>query len=103
MVQEIERGASVASETPPVLTTDSTSNWQIATRHTSANRARHALRRWRVLMERIKARELIFMSVPGLQQPADFMTKLTSGNGVNAWVAYVTNARNAVAATVLEA
>ena len=103
LVQEIERGAGVASETPPVLTTDSTSNWQIATRHTSANRARHALRRWRVLMERIKARELIFMSVPGLQQPADFMTKLTSGNSVNAWVAYVTNARNAVPATVLEA
>ena len=41
--------------------------------------------------------------MPGLQQPADFMTKLTSGNSVNAWVAYVTNARNAVPATVLEA
>ena len=45
----------------------------------------------------------IFMSVPGLQQPADFMTKLTSGNAVNAWVGYVTNVRNAVPPTVLEA
>ena len=96
LVQEIERGVGLARATPPVLTTDSSSSWQIATRHTSANRARHALRRWRVLMERIRERELIFMTVPGLQQPADFMTKLTSGNTINVWVNYITNARNAV-------
>ena len=36
------------------------------------------------------------MTVPGLQQPADFMTKLTAGNTINVWVNYITNARNAV-------
>ena len=36
------------------------------------------------------------VSVPGLQQPADFMTKLTAGNTINVWVNYITNARNAV-------
>ena len=39
LVQEIERGVGLARATPPVLTTDSSSSWQIATRHTSANRA----------------------------------------------------------------
>ena len=43
------------------------------------------------------------MAWRGLQQPADFMTKLTSGNGVNAWVGYITNVRNAVLPAVLEA
>ena len=43
------------------------------------------------------------MAWRGLQQPADFMTKLTSGNGVNAWVGYITNARNVVPPAALEA
>ena len=40
--REMERGVGAVSELPAVITTDSTSNWQVATRHASATRSRHA-------------------------------------------------------------
>ena len=68
----------------------------MATRHASANKVRHALRRWRVLTDRLKAKEIKLITLPGVNMPADFMTRNTDRKKVNASVAYATNAANAV-------
>ena len=96
LVQEFERGLGIATDVPAVITTDSTSNWQVATRRASANKSRHALRRWRVLRERLEARECKLVHLPGVSMPADFLTKRTDAKRVNAGVAYATNAENAL-------
>ena len=98
LVQEMERGVGLARELPGVITTDSTSNWQVATRHGTPNKSRHALRRWRVLTERLQAREAKLVCLPGVSMPADFMTKNSPGKVINASVHYITNAANAVPA-----
>ena len=69
------------------------SNWQVATRHASANKVRHALRRWRVLSERLVARECKIVGLAGESMPADFIvTRKTDRKKVD----YATNAKNAV-------
>ena len=93
---EMERGVGIASAEPAIITTDSSSNWQVATRHASANRARHALRRWKVLGERLRAREMKLVHLPGTSTPADFLTKKTDGKKVDVMVRFLTNAANAV-------
>ena len=94
----MERGVGVMTDSPACVTTDSLSNWQVGTRHASANRARHALRRWRVLGERIAARRIKLVHLPGATTPADFLTKKTDLKKVNASVYYITNESNVVAA-----
>ena len=86
------------SELPAVITTDSTSNWQVATRHASATRSRHALRRWRVLSQRILDGECKLVHVDGTAMPADFMTKQVDKKKLEASIAYASNSTNAVPA-----
>ena len=99
VVQEMERGIGLPQHAPGVSTTDSSANWHVATRHASANKARHALRRWRNLRERLEAREAKLVHLPGVTMPADFLTKKSDLKKINASVNYVTNAANAVPAT----
>ena len=94
--REMERGVGVVEDLPAVLTTDSSSNWQVATRHASATRSRHALRRWRTLTQRIVEGECKLVHISGDNMPADFMTKKTDQKKVDASVQFATNARNAV-------
>ena len=96
IVREMERGVGAVSELPAVLTTDSTSNWQVATRHASASRSRHALRRWRVLSQRMLEGECKLVHLDGASMPADFMTKKVEQKKVDTSVAFATNAYNAV-------
>ena len=95
--REMERGVGAVSELPAVITTDSSSNWQVATRHASATRSRHALRRWRVLSQRILEGECKLVHIDGASMPADFMTKKVEQKKVDSSVAYASNAHNAVA------
>ena len=95
-VREMERGLGIAEHVPPVLTTDSSSNWQVATRHASASRSRHALRRWRVLTQRIVEGDCKLVHIDGVSMPADFMTKRVEQKKVDKSVAYATNSSNAV-------
>ena len=96
LFREMERGVGLGSEVPTVLTTDSSSNWQVATRHASSSRSRHALRRWRVLTQRILDGDCKLIHVDGASMPADFLTKRVEQKNVDQSVAYATNARNAV-------
>ena len=96
VVREMERGVGIHPEGPAVITTDSTSNWQVATRHASANRARHALRRWKVLGDRIKAKDAKLVHIPGLSTPADIFTKKSDAKRVNIMLAFLMNAANVV-------
>ena len=97
-VREMERGVGVAADVPPVLTTDSSSNWQVATRHASASRSRHALRRWRTLTQRIAEGDLKMIHIDGAIMPADFLTKKVEQKKVDRSVAFATNVQNVVAA-----
>ena len=94
----MERGVGVAADVPPVLTTDSSSNWQVATRHASASRSRHALRRWRTLTQRIAEGDLKMIHIDGAIMPADFLTKRVEQKKVDRSVAFATNVQNVVAA-----
>ena len=94
--REMERGVGVVADVPAVLTTDSSSNWQVATRHASASRSRHALRRWRTLTQRILEGDLKLVHIDGASMPADFMTKKTDQKKVDYSVNFASNARNAV-------
>ena len=96
IINEMERGLGLARDAAAVVTTDSSANWQVATRHASANKVRHALRRWRVLSERLESRECKLVTLPGVNTPADFMTRKTGRKKVNASVDFATNARNTV-------
>ena len=99
VVREMERGVGIHPEGPAVITTDSTSNWQVATRHASANRARHALRRWKVLGDRIKAKDAKLVHIPGLSTLADIFTKKSDAKRVNIMLAFLMNAANVVGST----
>ena len=92
----MERGVGVVTDVPAVLTTDSSSIWQVATRHASATRSRHALRRWRTLTQRVLEGECKLVHVDGASMPADFMTKKVEQKKVELSVRYATNAHNAV-------
>ena len=94
--REMERGVGAVADVPAVLTTDSSSNWQVATRHASASRSRHALRRWRTLTQRILEGDLKLVHIDGASMPADFMTKKTDQKKVDYSVNFASNARNAV-------
>ena len=69
----------------------------LATRHASATRSRHALRRWRRLSQRILEGECKLVHIDGASMPADFMTKKVEQKKVDTSVAYASNAHNAVA------
>ena len=99
IVREMERGVGVAAGVPPVLTTDSSSNWQVATRHASASRSRHALRRWRTLTQRIAEGDCKLIHIDGAVMPADFLTKRVEQKKVDRSVAFVSNALNEVPPT----
>ena len=94
--REMERGVGVVDDLSAVLTTDSTSNWQVATKHAKATRSRHALRLWRTLMQRIVEGECKLVHVDGASMPADFMTKKLEQKKVEASVRYATNSLNEV-------
>ena len=74
--REMEHGVGVVGDVLAVLTTDSSSNWQVATRHASFSRSRHVLRRWRTLTQCIKESGCKLVHINGgVSMPADFLTK----------------------------
>ena len=64
---------------------------------TSAARARHFLRRYTVLQQRIAAQEVLVYKLDDPNMPADFLTKWIPADKLRDSVAYATNVRNRVA------
>ena len=73
--QEVERAFGISTGQPAVLGTDNKSNMQICMRKGAANRAKHMLRRYYSLLQRVKAGDIKVLHIPGEQNPADFLTK----------------------------
>ena len=63
----------------------------------SASRARHFLRRYTVLQQRVAAHEVSMYKIDDPNQPADFLTKWLSGEKLAKSIDYATNASNRVA------
>ena len=64
----------------------------------SASRIRHCIRRFNVLMQRVRQQKVRIAHVPDPQNPADYLTKFIDRTKVEWSTAYATNAKNAVPA-----
>ena len=81
---------------PTFLGTDNKANQLIANETGSTNRARHALRRYMILQERVRGGIIKLGYVPDPENPADFLTKFISSKKLEASVKYLTNSSNCV-------
>ena len=79
----------------PILT-DNQANCLVARNATSAARARHFLRRYTVLQQRIGNGEVTVYKIDDPNMPADFLTKWLPANKLRDSVAYATNSINHV-------
>ena len=83
-LQEPEQGATT-------IATDNRANQLVAHDATSAKRARHFLRQYWVLQQRIEAGDIAVRKLPTSLMPADFLTKWISGIKFKRSSAYATN------------
>ena len=81
---------------PTFLGTDNRANLLVANETGSVSRARHALRRYAVLQERVRGGLVTLGHVPDADNPSDFLTKFVSAKKLEASVAYLTNSANRV-------
>ena len=84
-------------DAPTPILTDNLANCLISRDATSAARARHFLRRYTVLQQRIAAQEVVVYKLDDPNMPADFLTKWIPADKLRDSVAYATNVRNSVA------
>ena len=95
--REILRALGVMPDAPTPILTDNLANCLISRDATSAARARHFLRRYTVLQQRIAAQEVVVYKLDDPNMPADFLTKWVPAAKLRDSVAYATNVRNRVA------
>ena len=93
---EINRAMGDPAERPVVVGTDSTSNHSVATRRGAPQRVKHALRRWFNFHQRVLAKQVHLVHVPGAQIPADFLTKWVTKQKYYDSLNYLTNSVNKV-------
>ena len=86
--REIERAFTGVEQSPTILGTDNKSNMQISMRRGAANRSKHMLRRYHVLMKRIRGKHLRVVHVPGEENPSDFLTKFLPAAKLRASLSY---------------
>ncbi|KAL1519994.1 hypothetical protein AB1Y20_023476 [Prymnesium parvum] len=87
---QIARALGVAAAEPVPIGTDNASNRQIAMRQAASNRSKHLLRRYWVLLQRVRAGEVRVVHVRDDANPADFLTKWVPAKKLRTSVAYVT-------------
>jgi hypothetical protein len=73
------------------IATDNRANLLVANDATSAKRARHFLRQYHILQQRIESDEIAVCKLPTSVMPADFLTKWIAGNKVKKSTEYATN------------
>jgi hypothetical protein len=81
---------------PTILGTDNKSNLLVATETGTANRVRHALRRYLILQQRVREGVVDLIHVPDPENPADFLTKFVSAKKLEASLVFLTNSNNSV-------
>ena len=75
---------------------DNKSAAEVAAGIGNTQRARHCLRSFHILMQRVQRRSVRIGYVPDPQNPADYLTKFLDREKVRWSDAYATNTRNAV-------
>ena len=94
--REILRALGVLPDGPTPILTDNQANCLVARNSTSAARARHFLRRYVTLQQRISQGEVTVYKIDDPNMPADFLTKWLSAQKLRDSVAYATNSINRV-------
>ena len=93
-VREILRAFGVPQQGPTFVGTDNTANQRVASGASAPSRSKHFLRRYHVLLERVRSQEIKIEHVPDKSMPADFLTKWIGASKLNISVEHVTNARH---------
>jgi hypothetical protein len=96
--RNVLRAMGALSRDPTPILTDNQANALIAADATSASRARHFLRRYLVLQQRIATGEVQVYKIDDPNMPADFLTKWLDATKLNMSIEYATNQRAAVSA-----
>ena len=78
---------------PTRIGSDNKANMQVAMRRGGASRARHLLRRYLVLMQRIQDGECKIVHIPDEENPAAFLTKFVPAAKLRRSLRYVTGAQ----------
>ena len=94
--REIQRAHHAGAAPPSWIGTDSQSSMMIAARKASAARARHILRRWHILTQRMRAGQVQLLKVDTDEMPADMFTKFLTKAKVEKSLKFITNSSNAV-------
>ena len=94
-MREILRAFGVPQDGPTFIGTDNTANQRVASGAAVPARSKHVLRRYHVLLERVRSREITIGHVPDRSMPADFLTKWIGASKLNVSVEHVTNRRHA--------
>ena len=97
--REIQRAHHAGSTPPSWIGSDSQSSMQIAARKASAARARHILRRWHILTQRMRAGQVQLLKVDTDEMPADMLTKFLPKAKIDKSIIFITNSTNQVKAT----
>ena len=97
--REVLRALGALPDGPTPILSDNLANCLVSRDATSAARAKHFLRRYTVLQQRIRSAEVQVYKIDDPNMPADFMTKWLPQAKLRDSVAYATNSRNRANAT----
>ena len=92
--REILRAFGTPPDGPTLIGTDNLSNLRIASTSSCPSRSKHFLRRYEVLMQRVRDQEVTLKHVPDVNMPADFLTKWIPLAKLDQSVIYATGAHN---------
>ena len=90
---ELNCAMGCAPKSPPMLCSDNESNLRIASGQATVSNAKHALRRWAILVQRVKDREVRLGHVNDAQSVVDFGTKWVDEGKTEMSVAHLSNSR----------
>ena len=91
--KEFNRALGQEDGNPTIVGTDNLANFQVAMRKGTPARAKHLLRRYYVLMERIKSGSITLKHVRDADNAADFLTKWVDKKKLTDSLRYVTGAQ----------
>ena len=103
VAQQAARGMGIQGVRPTVIRTDNASSLRIASSIKSSQRAAHALRRYRVLQQRVAEGDVKLEWCSDGSNPSDYLTKWISKKKADESIAYASGKAARVAAAVTEA
>ena len=92
--REILRAFGTPPDGPTLIGTDNMSNLRVASTSSCPTRSKHFLRRYEVLMQRVREGQVVLKHVPDINMPADFLTKWIPITKLDQSVVYATGAHN---------